>query len=208
MRKKLIGILVCMLLTATLLPATALAGDEENPEITDPADDAAGNLDINSVWFSEKPGEPNYLFLSMKINTPNLYKIQQTFAVSWEYEGHIYGCGAYIGLYIIGWESWSAGEYINSAPSGGPNYFEIEKGTYEKSTGIITWKISKEIIGNPQLGDVLTKTWSNAFQRYGFLGLIGFSRPMIELFFFKVLDIKLVDIAPDAGYGLDYIIQY
>jgi hypothetical protein len=210
MRKKIVVVIIFMLLTTTILPITAIAGDEENPEISDTMGDAFGNIDINSVWFSEKTEEPNYLFVCMKINEPNLNKIQQTFAVFWEYEGIIYGCGMFIGLYIIGWESWSAGEYINSAPGGGPNYYGIDKGTYDKSTGIITYKIPKDIIGDPRPGDVLTKTWSNAFQRYGFLGLIGFSRPIIDLLVNLIFGNSLWDYAPDTAneYGLDYIIQY
>jgi hypothetical protein len=208
MRKNLVGMLMCMMLTATLLPTIALAGDEENPEITDTEGDASGNIDTKSVWFFEASEEPEYLFVCMKINEPKLYKIQQTFAVFWEYNDKLYSCGMFIGLHILGYEFWDAGEYINSAPHGGPNYFVIDKGTYNTTTGIITWKVPKDIIGNPTSGDVLTKTWSNAFQRYGFLGLIGFSRPMIELFFNKVLDIPLVDVAPDTGYGLEYTIQY
>jgi hypothetical protein len=189
---------------------TAIAGDEEHPEIKDTMGDAFGNIDINSVWFSEKTEEPNYLFICMKINQPNLNKIQQTFAVFWEYNNIEYACGLFIGLHTIGWESWSAGEYINSAPGGGPNCYEIDKGTYEKSTGIITWKIPKAIIGNLSAGDVLTKTWSNAFQRFGFLGLIGFSRPIIEIFAELIFGNSLGDHAPDNPdeYGLNYILQY
>jgi len=210
MRRKIVGIFVCMLLTTTILPMTAIAGDEEHPEIKDTRGDAFGNIDINSTWFSEKTEEPNYLFICMKINQPNQNKIQQTFAVGWEYNGIEYGCSLYISLHIIGWEGWAAGEYINSAPGGGPNYHSIDKGTYDKSTGIITWKIPKEIIGNPGPSDVLTKTQSTAFQRFGFLGLIGFSRPIIDLIAKRVFGNSLWDYAPDntSEYGLDYIIQY
>jgi hypothetical protein len=210
MRRKIVGILVCILLITTILPMTVIAGDEEHPEIKDTAGDAFGNIDINSVWFWEKTEEPNYLFICMKINQPNQNKIQQTFGIEWKFNGIIYACSLYIGLHIIGWEGWAAGEYINNAPGGGPNYQSIDKGTYDKSTGIITWKIPKEIIGNPSPGDVLTKTNSTAFQRFGFLGLIGFSRPMIEVFAEIVFGNSLWDDAPDntSEYGLDYIIQY
>jgi len=39
MRKKVIGILLVLLLTTTILPLTALAGDESDPEITDNLND-------------------------------------------------------------------------------------------------------------------------------------------------------------------------
>jgi len=199
-----------MLFSTTLLPTTALAGDEENPEITDTSGDAFGNIDINSVWFWEKSEDPGHLFVFLKINEPKLNKIQQTFAVFWEYNGKIYACGMFIGLHLLGYEFWDAGQYINRAPGGGPDYHVIDNGTYDTSTGNITWRVPKEIIGDPNPGDVLTKTWSNAFQRYGFLGLIGFSRPIIEILFEVLLGNSLWDNAPNESneYGLDYIIQY
>jgi hypothetical protein len=188
---------------------TALAGDEENPEISDEMGDAFGNIDINSVWFSEKVEEPDSLFVNMKINNMQLNKIQQTFAVFWQYNDIQYACGLFIGLHIFGWELWTSGEYINSAPGGGPNYVDIDKGTYDQETGIITWKIPKEIIGDPNPDDILTKTWSNAFQRYGLLGLVGFSRPIIHALFSLIFGNSLWDHAPNPeDYGLDYIIQY
>lgn len=209
MRKNVVVIIV-MLSSLLMLPFAALAGDEENPEITDSSGDSFGNIDINSIWFWEKSDDPDFLFVCMKINKPNLYKIQQTFAVFWEYEETIYACGMFIGLHILGWEIWDAGAYINSAPGGGPNYYPIDKGTYDTSTGIITWKIPKEIIGDPKPGDVLTKTWSNAFQRLGFLGLIGLTRPLIDQIAKIVFGNSLWDYAPneDNVYGLDYIIKY
>jgi len=207
--KKTFGIIICILLTTSVLPLTAIAGDEENPEITDEMEDAFGNIDIKSVWFSEKLEEPSYLFVHMKINNMRLNKIQQTFAVFWEYNGIQYACGLFIGLHILGWELWDAGEYINRAPGGGPNYIEIDKGIYDLSTDIITWKIPKEIIGDPKPEDVLTKTWSNAFQRYGLLGLMGFTRPIIDVLFNLLFGNSLWDYAPNnEDYGLDYIIQY
>jgi hypothetical protein len=207
--KKIFVILIFILLTATIIPMTALAGDEENPEIRDEMGDAFGNIDIHSVWFSEIVEEPNSLFVYMKINNMRLNKIQQTFAVFWQYNGIQYACGLFIGLHLFGWELWTSGEYINRASGGGPNYVEIDKGTYNQETGIITWKIPKEIIGDPNPDDILTKTWSNAFQRYGLLGLVGFSRPIISVLFSLIFGNSLWDHAPNPeNYGLDYIIQY
>lgn len=209
--KKTFGILVFIMLITTIIPMTVIAGDEENPEITDEMGDAFRNIDIKSVWFSEKLEEPDYLFVYMKVDNLRLNKIQQTFAVFWKYNGVQYACGLFIGLHILDWELWDAGEYINRAPGGGPNYVEIDKGTYDISTGIITWKIPKEIIGDPEPEDVLTKTWSNAFQRYGLIGLAGFTRIIIDILYNIVFRNSLWDYAPNDyhdDYGLDYIIQY
>jgi len=45
MREKIIVIIIIMLFFTTLLPTTVLAGDEENPEITDAIGDARAYLD-------------------------------------------------------------------------------------------------------------------------------------------------------------------
>jgi hypothetical protein len=207
--KKISVIVIFILLITTIFPITAIAGDEENPEISDDLGDAFGNIDIKSVWFSEKSEEPDYLFVHMKINQMRINKIQQTFAAFWEFDGIQYACGLFILFHYIGYEIWTAGEYINSAPGGGPNYVEIDEGTYDKSTGIILWKVPKDVIGNPNPEDVLTKTNSIAFQRYGLLGLVGFTRPIIDALFNLVFRNSLWDFAPDnEEYGLDYIIQY
>jgi hypothetical protein len=66
MKKKIIGIFVCMLLISTILPitGTVFAGDEEDPEIVDePEDDVFDYLDIISAWFYEKAEMPDYLFI-------------------------------------------------------------------------------------------------------------------------------------------------
>ena len=70
-------------------------------------------------------------------------------------------------------------------------------------------KIPKEIIGNPQKDEALTNTWSNAFRRLGFLGRIGFSRPILDSIVYITLGNSLWDHAPDNyDYGRDYIIKY
>ena len=207
MRKKIFGIFLSMLLISVFFSA-ATAGDKGDPEIVDDEGDAFGNIDIDSVWFWEDSENPDCLYVSMKINQPNIYKIQQTFAVFWEYEGVQYACGLFIGIYLLKLYGYSAGEYVNSAPAGGENYFDIETGEYDVDEGVITWEIPKEIIGDPQPGEVLTKTWSNAFHRYGILGLMGLSRPLIDLFFMRILGNSLWDYAPNDDYGSDYVIQY
>jgi hypothetical protein len=61
MQKKIMGIFICTLLIITILPITAIAGDEENPEIEDESGDAFGHLDVLSAWFYENPDEPTEL---------------------------------------------------------------------------------------------------------------------------------------------------
>ena len=205
MRNKIIGIFVCMLLITTILPMTALAGDEEHPEIKDTAGDAFGYIDINSVWFFEKAETPQFLFVSLKINKPSDSKFQQTFAAFWTYNNIEYSTGLLVGFSFNNWNQFMMIQYKDNKD----DKIIAINGTYNLDTGIITWEIPKTIIGNPKLGDVMTNTWSNAFRRLGFLGRIGFTRNILDMIIFFVFGNNMWDYAPEVpGYGLDYIIQY
>ena len=203
MKRKIVGMFVCMLLITTILPLTVMAGDEQHPEIKDIAGDAFGYIDINSIWFFENKTTPEFLYVSMKINGPREYVPQQTFAVMWTYKNIEYACALGVGFSLNHW--------LNFDIVIGPHDNQIIpiNGTYNFETGIITWKIPKSIIGNPQTGDVLMSTWSNAFRRLGFLGRIGFTRTYLDLIILLVFGNNMWDFAPNIGeYGLDYAIQY
>ena len=207
MRKKIISVLIVLIMMGSI---NVIAGNIDDPEITDSSGDAFGYLDINSVWFFEETEHPKFLFVAMKINGPSLIKFQQTFAVFWEYNEERYACSLHLGFDIKeDWEQYNAGESSRKAPNGGSKNFRIN-GTYSTSDGIIIWEIPKEYIGNPQKNDVLTNTWSNAFRRLGFLGRIGFSRPILDNLIYRYLGNSLWDYAPDnyGEYGGDYIIKF
>ncbi|MDG6219189.1 MAG: hypothetical protein QCI00_07090, partial [Candidatus Thermoplasmatota archaeon] len=156
--KKLSTLFVCMLMIVTILPSTAMAGDEENPEITDDTGDAFGYIDIVSIWFYEQQETPEFLYVSMKINEPSEFKFQQTFAVFWRYNSIRYACSLHMGFSLTQWKHFTAGKDDNKEVE----HIDIN-GTYHVDSGIITWIIPKVYIGDPQHGDVLTNTWSNAF---------------------------------------------
>ena len=98
MKKKFIGVCICMLLIMTEVPLSLYAGNPEDPEITDPAGDAFGYIDIDSVWFFEQEDTPEYLYVSMKINEPSQFKFQQTFATFWEYKDVPCACATSYGV--------------------------------------------------------------------------------------------------------------
>jgi hypothetical protein len=205
--KKLISIFVC---TLFLVSINVIAGNNDDPEIKDVAGDAFGYLDIDSVWFYEEVDNPGFLFVAMKINEPSYYKFQQTFAIFWKYENKQYACGLHLGFDTKeDWEQYSAGEYNNMAPRGGPKNYNVN-GTYSVDEGVIIWDIPKEYIGSPEKDDVLTNTWSNAFRRLGFLGRIGFTRIILDSIVYRIFGNSLWDHAPDkyGEYGRDYIIKY
>jgi hypothetical protein len=205
MRNKIIGIFVCMLLITTILPITAIAGDEQNPEIQDtPENDVFPYLDIISAWFFEKSNEPGYLFTSLKLTEITGYRFKQHLTIGWEHNGIECAAGLFIGYgkpwfafdagYGHGW--WFQEHYINIS------------GEYNQSTGIFTCKIPKEVINNPKQGDVLTNTYALTFQRFGFIGRLGFNRIFLPSLIYSIFKKSIRDIAPDTGYGKDYIIQY
>ena len=88
------------------------------------------------------------------------------------------------------------------------HYQEIT-GEYDEETGIVICKIPKNIINDPQKGDVLENTYASAFERFGFIGRMGFSRPILRSILLLISGKNVVDFAPEpSNYGRDYVIQY
>jgi hypothetical protein len=204
MKRRIATILVSLLLFSNIVPIICNAGDEDNPEIEDTQDTAVFNhLDIISAWFYEKEEEPNYLFTALKINVISMFHLKQHLTIHWEHNGVECASSMNIG-YGIPWIFYSAG--YGHGLWFEENYEKIE-GEYDSESGIIICKIPKNLINNPQKGDVLTKTKALTFQRFGFIGRLGFDRffysGIISLIFGKVP----WDGAPEY-YGEDYIIQY
>ena len=207
MKKKIIGIFVCMLLISTILPitGTVFAGDEEDPEIVDePEDDVFDYLDIISAWFYEKAEMPDYLFIGLKIKEISALHLKQHLTVHWEYNGIECASGMHIG-YGKPWfdfsAGWGHGLWFKE------HYQRIE-GEYDEETGVIIMKIPKDIIKNPQQGDVLTNTYALTFERFGFIGRMGFGRWFIQYLITLLAGKSTSDFAPNEGYGREYTIQY
>jgi len=193
--KKIIGIFVCMLLITIILPIAVNAGDETNPEIIDDVGDTPLSLlDIQSAWFYENEDEPDYLFLTMKI----LFlkeNYNAVFSIRWSYNGNDYAAG--VNTYSLRESIFRCG-LPKRASYWQWNRMPKCEGILEIEKGMITWKIPKSSIGDPQQGDILTSTKANAVP--------GF--PISFLYFILQFDYR--DFAPDnyGEYGLDYIIQY
>lgn len=108
-------------------------------------------LDILSFSLYEDSEEPDYLFASIEVNKFKFSEYRACYALHWKYNGL---------SYYVGTNAHSLGEYIS--PICG--YWE-ECGTIYHNYRIegdilvdenrITWIIPKELIGNPNPGDVL-----------------------------------------------------
>jgi len=197
MKMKIVGIFVCTLLISTILPitGTVFAGDEENPEIVDVTGDTDLDfLDIESAWFYEKADESDYLFTALKIKDLK-EAFNAVYSISWAYNDVVYVSG--LSTYYYKDKEFRGGLRQRAT------YWQWKSmpeciGVFDQNTDIITWKMLKSNIGNPQKGDVLTNTEASA--------VAGF--PFSFIYFFTGKNYK--DFAPDnyGDYGQDYIIQY
>ena len=206
MRIKIIVIFVCMLLLLTIIPVTVMAGSEEDPEITDEEEnDVQDNFNVISAWFFEKEDEPDYLYTALKLKNIDTMKLKQHLVVSWEHNGIHCSAGLYIGYDLGLWFLYEGG--YGHGLWFQEHYQRIE-GEFDETTGIIICKTPKSIINNPEKGDVLTNTRAHAFQRFGFIGRMGFDRWFIQSLIYFITGKSASDYAPNDGYGRDYVIKY
>lgn len=195
-----------MLLFTTILPKIVIAGDEENPEIEDEIEgDIVNYLNIISAWFYENEEQPDFLFVTLKLKEINKIPLKQHLTVHWEYNG--IPCSTMMAVGYQGFKSvnytagWGHGFWFQE-------HFDVIDGDYDEETGIITMKIPKNIIRDPQKGDTLTNTYALTFQRFGFIGRLGFDRPIIRSILYALSGQHRSDSAPNPRYGKDYVIQY
>jgi hypothetical protein len=206
MRRKIIPILVSMLFIFTIFSVNVFAGSEDDPEILDEKDDEVlEHLDIISAWFYEKEEEPDYLFISLKLKEINTKIPMQFLTVHWYYNNIQYVTGMRIG-YSIPWI-----EFIAGKAEGWWFWFQVDfepiTGEYDEEKGIITCKIPKNLIGNPEEGDILTKTKASTMQRFGFRGRLGFDTLWVIALYRLTSGEVPWDGAP-LEYGRDYKINY
>jgi hypothetical protein len=220
MRKKMVGIFVCMLLIIIILPTTAMAGDENDPEITDNLNDQFGPLvdyptrvrtkialtllqmnsfdfiDIDSAWFYENEFEPNYLYAALKLKDLSVTSQRAIYTIHWKCNGVPYAVWSH--LYNNG-QNYSHSVGVDKRLN---CHWHDAKVTYDFNRSIVTFKIDKQDIGNPQPGDLLNRTFAWTALRFNYEPL--------TLLFSKGELVK--DAAPflenNTGYGRNYIIQY
>jgi hypothetical protein len=206
MKKKIVGLFVCMLLIITILPITALAGDPENPEVKDRTRDVKlfglftlfpqslfSYVDIVSAWIYEEADHPENLYISLKLMDlkGTTQKYDTIYTISWMHKNIPYSAGVHI--FPTGPSAFCAGRWNEQ----GNDYvnFVICKGDIDSSNDIITWIIPKTAIGNPSKGSTITKIIPITSLRYPEDSVI----PMWDLF---------KDLPWNALVMKDYQIQY
>jgi hypothetical protein len=198
MKMKYISIFVVILLFSAIIPIGVFAGDEENPEIIDKNGDARGFVDIISAWFYESSENPEYLIVSLKINNLQGSFFGGGYEVLWTFNDIRYAVHGEIDSILPFEIGWKCGEYKRGSSFDLMDMADC-KATYDRETGIITWEVPKNEIGNPGSGDILTKTYAKSC-----LEIVSF---------FKILIFipGLVDHAADIEghrYGIDYEVKY
>lgn len=202
-KKPLIRILYLLVIAQFIIivvPLSVFAGDEQNPEITDDENDMFKHpyfyvpnrslkaIDILSAWFYEDQNESNYLFITIKVVDLNyLFFLRSTYLVEWGHDAYVYTASLttrFLGLYSVAVIQRSY-----------PNKINLIRASFDKENNLVTFKIPKNLIENPQMGDVLTRTRAaSAITTTG-----GY-----------ILDFYLAaDTAPNfQASGKNYIIQY
>jgi len=186
MKRKIVGIVFCMLLITTTLPIIAMAGDENDPEIRDNLNDQFGALveyptrirtrialtllqmnsfdfiDIDSAWFYENEFESDYLYTALKLKDLNINTQRAIYSIHWTFNGVAYSVGSH--LYNNG-QNYSG--FVGLDKRYNFNWQDAEV-TYDFDRNIVTFKMEKKYIGDPQPGDLLIKTFAWTGLRFNF----------------------------------------
>ncbi len=170
--KKYVISLICCVLVVCLMPQVVNAGDQTNPEITDPEKDVLlfgqfmtpfvnrllDHIDVLSAWFSENPDEPSILYVTLKLQDIKPMRLMGVYAVGWFHDGSEQ---AVITLFKHGKENIS-GVQIQET-----DFIQIQDlYTIDEKEKTITWAIPKEMIGDLQPGDVLRTPIATAAVRF------------------------------------------
>jgi len=220
MRNKLKCILICAVMLTMTFSSIVFAGDENDPEIKDNYNDQFGALveyptrmrtrialtllqidsfdfiDIDSAWFYENELESEYLYTALKLKDLRINSQRAIYSIHWTFNGAAYAVGSHI--YNNG-QNYSC--FVGLDKRFNNNWQKAEV-SFDFDSNTITFKIDKKHIGNPQLGDYLTRTYAWTALRFNF-------EPLCLLF----SDGELVkDCAPfienNNEYGKNYMIQY
>jgi hypothetical protein len=207
MEKKIIGIVICLLLITTILPMSAMAGDETNPEISDKTGDALTRIDFQKAWFSEDSTTSEYLYVTIRVSLLQPKYPGTLFnEVYWTMNNVNYLVSGGLGKYLDGVNEL----YVVAGAARIFGVYTAIIGSMDIKNSTITCKIPKSLIGNPHVGDILTKTCAGSSQRTPFMEKLGWDAGFRTQLFqsLGIPSLCWMDRAPDNGYGKNYTILY
>ncbi|MGQ9582289.1 MAG: COG1470 family protein [Thermoplasmatota archaeon] len=195
-----------MLVLMSTLSLTALAGDENLPEIKDGSGDSASGKnahDVLSAWFHDETNDTIDITLhteSLELYTdpselPNLptyeYEVyftigETSYAVVCRVPVHgPFGITIQFGLNSVQYSDGNESEEPVEESMG-----TLNECSYNPGNSTIHWVLPKLSVGSPEAGTHLTGTWAGVWSRN-----------------FSETARRLEDRAPNSGYGLDYIVR-
>jgi hypothetical protein len=206
MKNKIIIIIICTLLLLPVFSFSTIAGDPENPEVEDRIRDVLlfglfpflpqfnfKYVDIISAWIFEESDNPEYLYMNIKIRDLQdaTEKYDAIYVISWAYNSATYSASVHISpegatSLIAGPTDEEGNDYIN---------FVVCEGDIDSINDIISWKIPKDTIGSPSIGNKITNIVPHTHLRYPESSGI----PMVDLF---------KDLPWNAKITKDYQIEY
>jgi hypothetical protein len=144
-------------------------------EITDDEGDTLFSY-VDVVWasFYELPDEPDYLYTAIQMAELK-DRIGCVYAVHWRYDRVLYDTGFHNGILIPyqDYDRWTC-HYFNGNAWIDTWNESYNNGLFDTETSIITWRIHKDCIGDPQPGDMLTHAHVFAAQRISYFALIPY----------------------------------
>jgi len=120
------------------------------------------HLDIISFSLYEKTDDLEHLFASMKVNKFKFSEYRSVYVIYWTHDGIDYYASTYLhslGDYVIQFCGyWEEGHTIY--------HHTIVEGDILENENKITWKIPKDLIGNPDVGESLTNIHAATYLVY------------------------------------------
>ena len=197
MKTKLISFLIIGLLCTTLLPSIMANDDvqilDNSQDVMESKlskfffpDQLVNTIDVLEAWFFEDPAEPEYLFVTIKISNLGPKFFHQIYGVMWRYNDVEY-YASYHSMYFGIRQQAFGGKFARL------NCNSISVSCdYIYEGALITIKVPKKDVGDPQPDDILTKPYAWTGIRFASLSFLNIC----------------VDYAGynEEQYGLDYII--
>ena len=159
MKRKIIVVLICIVLTIPILTNCAIAEGKEDPEIIDDSFqiwDLTSGLNIISAWF-ENDDTNLYVSIKMASIKPKLFL---AVSVLWSYNNVDYYASFQNNIYYFG---YNTNGYL-------PWRMNDTSGNLYLENNIIKITVPLNEIGNPAKGEKLHSTWAMTHWS-GFLGL-------------------------------------